>query len=109
MQVFPVTRVKSVPFDAADIAVAFPFKTPVIVVERVRAGVEPPEEEPANPFAEAIETAVTDPDAPPMHVPPIEKHPPVRLNPTFDVEVAEPFIFRPESVVVPNPEFDTLK
>jgi len=31
----------------------------------------------------------------------------VILKPTLEVEVAEPEIDKPESVVVPNPEFDT--
>lgn len=30
------------------------------------------------------------------------------FQPTFEVEVAKPKIFNPESVVVPNPEFETL-
>ena len=29
------------------------------------------------------------------------------LNPTLDVEVAEPEMFRPDNVVVPNPELET--
>ncbi len=41
------------------------------------------------------------------HVPLIAKHPPVRLNPTLDVDVAWPEMFRPDSVVVPNPIDDT--
>lgn len=43
------------------------------------------------------------PDEPPTQVPLIAKHPLVMLNPTFDVEVALPAIFKPESVVVPKP------
>ena len=42
------------------------------------------------------------------HVPPIAKHPPDRFIPTLDVEVAEPVIVRPDSVVVPKPELDTV-
>jgi len=41
------------------------------------------------------------------HTPPIAKQPEVRLKPTFEVEVAEPTIARPESVVVPNPVDET--
>ncbi len=37
------------------------------------------------------------------HVPPIAKHPPVRLNPTFEVDVAWPMIFKPRTAVVPKP------
>ena len=44
---------------------------------------------------------------PPTHVPLIAKHPEVKLNPTFDVEVAEPEMVRPASVVVPKPVVDT--
>ena len=47
--------------DAAEIAVPLPCKSPVTVVERVSAGVAPPELEPASPFAVATETAVTVP------------------------------------------------
>jgi hypothetical protein len=32
----------------------------------------------------------------------------VILNPTFEVEVADPEIVRPDSVVVPKPELDTV-
>ena len=53
-------------------------------------------------------TSVVDPpgvpDPPPTHVPLTAKQPPERLKPTFEVEVAEPFTVRPESVVVPKPE-----
>ena len=45
----------------------------------------------------------------PIHVLLIAKHPPVRLNPTFDVDVADPEIVNPESVVVPNPVLDTFR
>ena len=38
----------------------------------------------------------------------IAKHPVVILNPTLDVDVAEPEMFRPLSVVVPKPEFETV-
>ena len=41
------------------------------------------------------------------HVPPTAKQPVVMLSPTLDVEVAEPAMFKPLSVVVPKPEFDT--
>ncbi len=47
------------------------------------------------------------PTDPVIHDPLIAKHPPVRLNPTFDVDVAEPEMLRPESVVVPKPVADT--
>lgn len=56
--VFAVMSEKSTPFDAAEIAVPFPLSTPVIEVEIVSAGVVPPEDDPANPFADATETAV---------------------------------------------------
>ncbi len=39
----------------------------------------------------------------------MEKHPPLRLNPTLDVEVAWPVMLRPDSVVVPKPCVDTEK
>lgn len=47
-------------------------------------------------------------DAPPPPPPEIQtpftaKHPSVRLKPTLEVEVAEPSMVRPESVVVPKP------
>jgi hypothetical protein len=42
-------------------------------------------------------------------VPLIAKHPAVRLKPTFEVEVAEPEMVRPESVVVPKPSPATVK
>ena len=38
----------------------------------------------------------------------IAKHPPDKSNPTLDVEVALPEIFRPLTVVVPKPEFETV-
>jgi hypothetical protein len=41
-------------------------------------------------------------------LPAIEKHPVVILNPTFEVEVAEPFTVRPVSVVVPKPMVATV-
>ena len=37
------------------------------------------------------------------------KHPAESERPTFDVLVAEPEMVRPESVVVPNPRFETLR
>lgn len=43
------------------------------------------------------------------HVPPIAKHPPVRLIPTFEVEVAEPEMVRPLRVVVPKPSPATVR
>ena len=39
----------------------------------------------------------------------IAKHPAVRLKPTFDVDVAEPEIVSPESVVVPKPVVETVR
>lgn len=45
--------------------------------------------------------------APPMQTLLIAKHPEVMLYPTFEVEVAEPEILSPESVVVAKPIFDT--
>jgi hypothetical protein len=47
--------------------------------------------------------AVREEPPPPTHVPFTAKQPPVRLNPTLEVEVAWPWIERPESVVVPKP------
>ena len=47
---------------AALIAVPLPFKMPVTEVVNVIAGVWPPEEDPANPFAEAIDIDVTYPE-----------------------------------------------
>ena len=41
---------------------------------------------------------------PPTQVPPTAKHPVVTLNPTLEVEVAEPEMLSPLNVVVPNPE-----
>ena len=47
---------------AAEIAVPFPFRTPLMVVERVIAGVVVAfATEPAKPFAETTETLVTVP------------------------------------------------
>ena len=43
------------------------------------------------------------PVPPLIHSPDIAKHPPLKLIPTFDVEVAWPEMFRPLTVVVPNP------
>lgn len=51
------------PLAAALSAVPLPFTTPVTVVVRVKAGVAPPEDEPAKPFALDTDTAVTVPDA----------------------------------------------
>jgi hypothetical protein len=50
-------------------AVPLPFRTPVIVVESVRAGVVPPLELPASPFTVATETAVTPVPGGVPHVP----------------------------------------
>jgi hypothetical protein len=47
---------------AAEIAVPFPCKIPVIEVLRVRAGVAPPEDVPARPLAEATLIEVTVPE-----------------------------------------------
>lgn len=66
---------------AALIAVPLPLRTPVTEVARVRAGVAPPDEEPVKPFAEATETAVTEPE------------------PAADQDATVPF------VVKNNPEF----
>ncbi len=46
---------------------------------------------------------------PPTQTPPIAKQPPERLIPTFEVEVAEPEMVRPESVVVPKPSAATVR
>jgi hypothetical protein len=43
------------------------------------------------------------------HVPLIAKQPFVRLNPTLDVEVAWPLIFKPSTVVVPKPEPEIVR
>jgi hypothetical protein len=40
---------------------------------------------------------------PDIQLPLIAKHPDVMLNPTLDVDVAWPIIFKPLIVVVPNP------
>jgi len=42
------------------------------------------------------------------HVPRIAKQPPVILKPTLDVEVAEPLMLSPATVVVPNPVEETV-
>jgi hypothetical protein len=52
---------------------------------------------------------VTPPEPPPTQTLLIAKHPAVRLKPTFEVDVAEPEIVRPESVVVPNPSPATVR
>ena len=49
------------PEAAALMAVPLPFNTPVMVVDKVSAGVVPPELLPANPLAETTDTAVTVP------------------------------------------------
>lgn len=49
------------PAEAAEIAVPFPLSTPVMVVDSVSAGVAPPDDEPAKPFVETTDTAVTVP------------------------------------------------
>ena len=54
---------------AALIAVPLPDKIPVTVVERVRAGVVPPEEVPANPLAVFTDTVVTAPEPRLDHTP----------------------------------------
>ena len=43
------------------------------------------------------------------HVVPIAKHPDVIEIPTFEVVVAEPEMFKPESVVVPKPVPETVR
>ncbi len=43
----------------------------------------------------------------PTHTLFIAKQPALKLNPTFDVEVAEPEILKPERVVVPKPAAET--
>ena len=50
------------PAVAALIVVPLPFRTPVTVVESVRAGVAPPLDVPDNPLAVTTETAVTVPE-----------------------------------------------
>jgi len=57
-----------VPDVAAEMAVPLPLSRPETEVEIVRAGVAPPDEEPANPFALATDTAVTEPVAAGVHV-----------------------------------------
>ena len=42
-------------------------------------------------------------------VPFTAKQPEVMLYPTFEVEVAEPEMFKPESVVVPKPSAATVR
>ena len=39
----------------------------------------------------------------------MEKHPPERLKPTFEVDVADPETVRPVKVVVPKPVLETLR
>ncbi len=51
------------PAVAADMAVPFPFSNPVIVVEIVIAGVVPPLEDPAKPFADTTDNPVSVPVA----------------------------------------------
>ncbi len=46
---------------------------------------------------------------PDIQLPLIAKHPLVRLKPTLDVDVAEPFTLKPDNVVVPKPVADTLR
>src|SRR3990167_8184567 len=43
------------------------------------------------------------------HVLLMAKHPPVRFQPTSEVEVALPVMVRPESVVVPKPVPETVR
>ena len=45
----------------------------------------------------------------PTHAPLMAKHPVVMLKPTLDVEVADPEMFKPESVVVPKPSAATVR
>ena len=47
---------------AAEMAVPLPLRMPVIVVDRVSAGVAPPLEVPAKPLADTTETLVTVPE-----------------------------------------------
>jgi hypothetical protein len=54
----------------------------------------------AYPLPRAVSPPSVDAD---RHVPEIAKHPLVMLNPTLDVDVAKPEMFRPDRVVVPNP------
>ena len=61
--------------------------------------------EPVPPFATASVPA-NDPRV--RQLPPIAKQPAVRFNPTFEVEVAEPRIERPVTVVVPKPVPETV-
>ncbi len=49
----------------------------------------------------------TDDEPDDIQLPLIAKHPPVRLKPTLDVDVAWPEMFKPDSVVVPKPVFET--
>ena len=53
---------------AALIAVPLPLSNPVMEVDNVRAGVAPPLEDPANPFALTTDTAVTVPEPLPLNV-----------------------------------------
>lgn len=51
------------PAVAADKAVPLPLSTPVMLVDKVSAGVAPPLDEPAKPLADTTDTAVTVPNA----------------------------------------------
>ena len=65
---------------------------------------------PVNPITEDVELPY-DADVngkTPRQLPPIAKQPAVRLKPTFEVEVAWPEIFNPDTVVVPNPVAETV-
>lgn len=57
----------------------------------------------------ATSNALVEFDEPPTQTPFIAKQPAERLIPTFEVEVAEPEIVNPESVVVPKPSAATVR
>lgn len=86
----------SVPDTTALIAVPFPLSSPVMLVESVSAGVAPPELVPANPFAEATDTAVTVPP-----VPVAERVPAAKLIPVPIVTLLKPPALFPYKMLAP--------
>ena len=75
-----------------------PFSVCVVVENAIEVAVVEAYPEPS---------AVSVPAPLPTQVPLTAKHPVVMFQPTLDVDVAEPEMVRPLSVVVPKPELDT--
>ena len=105
----PPGATKSVPALAADNAVPLPFKTPVIDVDTVIAGVDVADAtDPAKPFAETTETDVTVP-APAGDVndklpaPSVLNTCPFEPSAPGSVNVVLVAVFADCSVVVPTP------